>query len=301
MEYIRKCLTSFRELAPLPVGQFNAFRTKPPRKVKALIFDIYGTLLISGSGDVFSDEVNLGEILEVFSRSDIRISSGDPAKGAAKVLSVFTETVAESHRTARAAGVAYPEIDIREIWDDVVLKMSSSGVLAPGHDYSAEKISFHYEAVTNPVYPMPGMKKLLAKLEKDGKILGIISNAQFYTPIIMNYFMTGKVHNGFDIDPFRKNLVRYSFLERCSKPEHSLFESVRRTLRDDFNIAPGETLFIGNDMFKDIYPAAKAGFSSVLFAGDGRSLRLREDKKEVRGVVPDYTVNDLESILEIIE
>lgn len=301
MEYIRECLKAFRELSPLPVEPFNAFRTKPPRKVKALIFDIYGTLLISGSGDVFSEEVNLAEILEVFKRSDIRISSGDPAKGASKVLSVFNDTISKSHREARAAGVAYPEIDIREIWDEVILSMSSSGTLSAGHDYSADKISFHYEAVTNPVYPMPGMKKLIHKLEKDKKVLGIISNAQFYTPVIMNYFMTGKVHDDFEIEPFRKKLVKYSFLERCSKPELSLFESVRQTLLDDFGIAPGETLFIGNDMFKDIYPAAKVGFSTVLFAGDGRSLRLREDKKELRGVVPDYTVNDLESILEIIQ
>ena len=54
-------------------------------------------------------------------------------------------------------------------------------------------------------------------------------------------------------------------------------------------------------MFKDIYPASKVGFKTVLFAGDGRSLRLREDKEEVKGLNPDYAVGDLESILKIIE
>ena len=301
MEYIKECLKSFRELYPLPVDPFSDFRTTPARKIKALIFDIYGTLLISGSGDVFSDEVNLGEILEVFRRSDIKMTSGNPAKSASEVLSLFTKTVEKSHREARAAGVAYPEIDIREIWDEVISGMSASGALAAGHDYSAEKISFHYEAVTNPVYPMPGMLKLIKKLAKKDKVLGVISNAQFYTPVIMNYFMTGKLHDGLGIEPFRKSLVKYSFLERCSKPELALFKSVRETLADDFGIAPEETLFIGNDMFKDIYPAAQAGFKTVLFAGDGRSLRLREDKPEVRGVLPDYAVNDLESIFEIIQ
>ena len=301
MKYIKECLKTFRELEPLPVEPFNAFRTTPKRKIRALIFDIYGTLLMSGSGDVFSDEMNLAEILEVFKRSGIKITSGKPAKTASEVLAIFTDTVAKSHREARAAGIAYPEIDIREIWDEVICVMSSAGSLAAGHDYSSEKISFYFEAVTNPVFPMPGMKKLINKLDKKEKVLGIISNAQFYTPVIMNYFMTEKIHDGIEISPFRKSLVKYSFLERRSKPDIALFDSVRETLKDDFDIPPEETLFIGNDMFKDIYPASKAGFATVLFAGDGRSLRLREDKPELKGIEPDYTVNDLESILEIIE
>ena len=35
---------------------------------------------------------------------------------------------------------------------------------------------------------MPGMKEVIHKLAGKGLPLGIISNAQFYTPVILNFF-----------------------------------------------------------------------------------------------------------------
>lgn len=61
-----------------------------------------------------------------------------------------------------------------------------------------------------------------------------------------------------------------------------------------------EILFVGNDMLKDIYPAQQLGIRTALFAGDARSLRLRKEDPLLNGVVPDFTINNLEQIREII-
>ena len=59
-------------------------------------------------------------------------------------------------------------------------------------------------------------------------------------------------------------------------------------------------MFIGNDMLKDIYAAKKAGFKTALFAGDQRSLRLRENKAEVKNVYPDIIITDLRQLKDLI-
>jgi putative hydrolase of the HAD superfamily len=61
----------------------------------------------------------------------------------------------------------------------------------------------------------------------------------------------------------------------------------RRGIRHD------EVLYVGNDMLNDIMPANSVGFRTALFAGDARSLRLREDEPSVRGSTPDLVVTDL--------
>jgi putative hydrolase of the HAD superfamily len=54
-------------------------------------------------------------------------------------------------------------------------------------------------------------------------------------------------------------------------------------------------------MRNDIVPAARVGFQTVLFAGDRRSLRLRENDHSLdRSVVPDLIVNDLQHPLVIM-
>ena len=52
-------------------------------------------------------------------------------------------------------------------------------------------------------------------------------------------------------------------------------------------------------MLKDIYAASQAGFKTILFAGDKRSLRLRKEKKEVHNLQADYVIDNLLQILEI--
>jgi putative hydrolase of the HAD superfamily len=67
-----------------------------------------------------------------------------------------------------------------------------------------------------------------------------------------------------------------------------------------YGIYADEILFIGNDMFRDIYPAQMAGFKTALFAGDTKSLRLRQERSELKKITPDFIVTDLRQILNII-
>jgi putative hydrolase of the HAD superfamily len=53
-------------------------------------------------------------------------------------------------------------------------------------------------------------------------------------------------------------------------------------------------------MLKDILPAQKAGFKTILFAGDRRSLRMRQTDEQCQGIVPDRIMTHLKMLPVII-
>jgi FMN phosphatase YigB (HAD superfamily) len=49
-------------------------------------------------------------------------------------------------------------------------------------------------------------------------------------------------------------------------------------------------------MRNDIRPARQAGFQAILFAGDKRSLCLRQEDQSCQGLAPDKVINHLSQL-----
>jgi putative hydrolase of the HAD superfamily len=100
----------------------------------------------------------------------------------------------------------------------------------------------------------------------------------------------GKTHAELGFDP---DLCAWSFQLLEAKPSVNLFRGVVERLQHSYNIAPEEALYVGNDMLNDIWPAAQLGLKTALFAGDQRSLRLRENDPRCSGLEPDIIITKL--------
>lgn len=98
---------------------------------------------------------------------------------------------------------------------------------------------------------------------------------------------------------FESNLIYFSWKLSRAKPDTWAFSQALKHLAK-LNIKPSEVLFIGNDQLKDVYPAHHVGMKTCLFAGDQRSLRLREDHPMVQGIEPDFIIDDLQQLLDIV-
>jgi len=246
-------------------------------RIQAVLFDIYGTLFVSGAGEIaaaIEPAVKPGQ-------EKLAEDSGIIEE----MEAYFRQEVQRCHETARNAGISWPEVQADEIWADYKGKTPASWKLP--EKYSKEELAIRFELAVNPVYPMPHAESLIRSLSTSGKTLGIISNAQFFTPLLFNaFFKQSPEELGFD-----PRLCIYSFEEKEAKPSVRLFIKARERLERQ-NIKPEETLYIGNDMRNDIIPAAAAGFTTALFAGDRRSLRLRENDSTCAGKRPDMLIRD---------
>ena len=85
----------------------------------------------------------------------------------------------------------------------------------------ARRFAVEYELIANPVYPMPGLDRTLEECRSRGLAMGIVSNAQFFTPWLFQWFL-GKDLDGLGVD---KNLQIFSYRFGAAKPSRALFDA----------------------------------------------------------------------------
>jgi len=54
-------------------------------------------------------------------------------------------------------------------------------------------------------------------------------------------------------------------------------------------------------MLNDVWAARTAGFAAALYAGDGRSLRLRGEDPRCRDLRPDLVVESLDDVVAVMD
>ena len=279
-----------RLLVPLTIVPTEYPVSFSSAKAKVIVFDIYGTLLSSSAGDVGPGATTGNEA----SFKAALVDAGFMSKGDAAYrfsAGIVEQTVLEALQQKKAAGVVCPEIDILDIWHQVVGRLGFTDC----SDRMLRLAAISYECRVNPVWPMPGLIKMLSSLSQSNVLLGILSNAQFYTPLLLEMILGQSLTSaGFD-----ENLIVWSYQEKRGKPAFELFTEMNARLEHK-GIVPEEVLYIGNDMRKDIYPANRAGWQTVLFAGDTRSLRLYADDVELSDEQPDMVINALYQLVAIL-
>ena len=187
----------------------------PPRlgdvgALEAVLFDVYGTLLISASGEIGLHEASDGldrRLSRVIERHGIH-------KPADSLCMALKQAIAREHARCRKNGIDYPEVDIVQIWKKML----------GWDDLDALKaFALEFELAVNPVYPMPGLRPVLSACWSQQLPAGIISNAQFYTIPLLEWFLDATLDNsGFDY-----RLIFLSYLSGRAKPSTRMFEQAK--------------------------------------------------------------------------
>lgn len=262
--------------------------------IRAVLFDVYGTLLQSGSGEIGLADAGAADRAEFF-RAALEAAGIRPAGADAGAIgaAALPAAIRRAHGAARAAGAAYPEVDIEDIWRTVLAELHRAGLVPADVDgRQVRRAAVEYECRVNPVWPMPGFPACLAPWRKNGILLGIVSNAQFFTPLLFPA-LTG---HGLPALGFEPEICVWSYRAGLAKPAPELFQAALHTLREKYGIRPASVLAVGNDMLNDIAAAAACGCRTALFAGDARSLRLRAGDPRCAGIKPDWIINDLRQL-----
>lgn len=245
----------------------------------AILFDVYGTLLISKAGDIGFHREPI-ERVDALRKLLQRCGINHTPEHLANALH---RAVVRSHRTSHRQSIDSPEVDIVKVWQEVL------GI----DDLTRVKdFAFEYELIVNPVYPMPGLEDLLQACKTRRVPTGIISNAQFYTVHLLEWFLGAPLERrGFD-----QRLFFFSWIEGHAKPSTFMFNRAKTVLFEMGNPI-ASVLYVGNDMRNDILPAKEVGFKTALFAGDRRSLRLRKSVDCCKDLSPDLIVTDLRQLI----
>jgi putative hydrolase of the HAD superfamily len=229
----------------------------PLSGIRAVLFDVYGTLLLSERNnpgpDGRPDAPTLARLAAFTEKYRIRT---EPAA----LVAAFLELISAVNRAAAAAGRPFPEVNVIHVWSRLLGR----------RDYDElKRLSLEFEMIVHHCRPAGDLNALFTFLRSRELRLGVVSNAQFYTQLILEYFLGRSLPEaGFD-----KKLILYSYIYRVAKPAEILFQKVTERLKKR-GLLPEHVLFIGDSPVNDIAPARQAGFKTALFSGTDAAVRV---------------------------
>jgi putative hydrolase of the HAD superfamily len=269
--------------------------------IRVVLFDVYGTLINywrpEFSGEDTKKKALIGAFKETISHFGMEryLVEMNPQEPAEKTLwDLYHGLIALRHKLSLDKKIEFPEVKIEEVWNTIVLMLKRRGY-APGAAFSqdadasefARCVAFYYNFYSFNRGLYPGVAGALKSLSDNNILLGIVSNAQFYTAIDLTLFLRDQT-NG-EIDDYTRlfdpDLLFFSFEYGVSKPNPLLFRKLFDALYE-LQILPSQALFVGNDLVSDIKPAQDAGMKTGFFTGDGKSAFFHDCAGKV---VPDIS------------
>jgi putative hydrolase of the HAD superfamily len=248
--------------------------------IRAVLFDLYGTLI-----HIETDE-SQGEIYWALSRylSYHRIHIGADALRE-RYFDLAKQQKKHSPET-------YPEMDARGVWREILRSGAKhfrpEVVASEGEErmHAVEKrrerlakelVRLHRALSRRMIERYPGAKELLQSIGGEFQ-LAIVSDAQrdFAKPEMR---MT-KIRKYFAVKTISSD---YGY----RKPDPRLFTQTCMQL----GVQPQESIYVGNDMYRDVYGAQQAGLKTILVWSD-------QGRKDYRDQRADYDARDLYQALE---
>lgn len=225
-------------------------------RIRAVIFDLYGTLLQVGPPPPDADALWQKLFHETF-QSATKLSRLE--------FSVATnQAIAKRHAEARARGIATPEVSWPAIVAEVLPEFQR---LTPA---AQEEFLFRHIQTGRTTRLINGAADVLRSL-RGRCIKGVASNAQAYS---IRELEAALQPEALELDLFAEELCFWSYHFGFSKPDPHVFQ-ILLTRLEARGISAGETLMVGDRLDNDIGPARAQGFRAwLLTAADAEGTDI---------------------------
>jgi putative hydrolase of the HAD superfamily len=214
--------------------------------IRVVLFDVYGTLM---------KQIPNPAMQEGFARWWKKHFIGS-APGMENFEAKLAERIEQSHVQSRAAGVDFPEVQ----WEQIVHATIADFGQSVEEPDALRNISTELAEVKSSPVLMPGAAELIQDLRARDLPLGIVSNAQPYTAVHLDRCLRGA---GINPWPFHDEWTFWSWRHGFSKPSPHVFQ-VLSARAEALGWQREQILYFGDQMEKDIIPAKKAGWRTVL-------------------------------------
>jgi len=239
--------------------------------IRGLLFDVNGTVV-----DIMTDEGN-GDLYRMMSNFlDYQGISLPPDE----VKRLYYEI---NKRQRRDSGEEFPEFKAKAIFSEIIDRF--------GSDYTRSLPEWRRRHLPRILAEMfraasrfrlqlyPGVREVLDALSVNYR-MAAVSDGQKIWAIpelrsvgLLDYF-----------DP-----IIISSTHGYRKPDRRMFERMLIKM----NLAPSEVIFIGNDMYRDIFGANRLGIKTVFY-------RSNQGEQKSAGAEPDYVINNFSELPEAV-
>jgi len=235
--------------------------------IEGILFDLYGTL-IDIETDESLEEIYRG-IAHYLTYHGVYLHRWEVRDRYYQIMKQQKEEIGEE----------YPEIDVEDIWN-TFLEQEGMKAAPARRDMARILAQLHRGISRKRLQLYPDVKRVLDDLQPHGR-MALISDAQpsYALPEIKAVGLEGY------FDPIILSAY-YGF----RKPDARLFAKSLDILK----LTPAEVIYVGNDMYRDIYGASRLGIKTIF-------VDSNQGAKSYENVIPDYFAPRFEDVLEGVE
>jgi FMN phosphatase YigB (HAD superfamily) len=277
--------------------------------VRVVTFAAYGTLLSISGGELyfvhpqpFIMEAALEKTIHEFKMW--QSMSRKPGKPSEYMARIYRDILDDMCMTCSSGSERHPEIRSDELWDRIVKRLIKNEYKYDEAFYGSvhelcEKIAYFFHSSLQGIGPEPGAMPALRTLKERGILLGLVTDAQCFTPVhlLRALRQQGKLATLSEL--FEPELEAMSFQVGARKPSERLFRAVVAALAQR-DIAPNQALHVGSSLPGDVMPARRLGFHTALFAGDKSSLVASNEQLNEKASRPDVMITELGQLAEVV-
>ena len=239
------------------------------KKFKALLFDINGT--VSNIYTSESDEELYRVTANFLKFHGVQISPGE-----LKAL-YFDLNRQQRHESSEQ----FPEFDVEKIFQSVIDEYGADAACDPG--LAALAATVYRAASMYLLEPYTGVTEVLTMMKKNYRLAAVSDGQSLWARPELR--MAG-------LDKFFEFAI-VSGDHGFRKPDKRMFELALEKLE----IAPHEAVYVGNDMYRDVFGCKNAGLKSIFF-------KSNQGEHAFAGAEPDYIIynfNELPRAVEFLE
>jgi len=274
-----------------------------PLPVKAVLWNVYGTLLAIPTGEVqfeaaldFVTDAALDKTIKEFKMwQSMSRKPGAPS-------AYMKELYRKAYDILKLTGGG--EVAAEKVWEDIVNKLIKNEYAFDASTYGpiseyVRKIAYFYHASIQGTGCYAGAAEALRVVADSGRRQGLLGDGQCFTaPQLFRGLRAQDA--GFDLNAaIPPDLRTLSVDHRVRKPSGELFEAAVAALAKR-GVKASETLHVGSSIPRDIAPAKKAGMRTALFAGDKASLVATPEQLKDTATRPDVLLTELTQIAEVL-
>ena len=297
-------------IAPEQVARKAEPKLKPLPGIKAVAWNVYGTLLRITDGDLLllpdqplRMQVALEKTIKEFNMwHSMTRKSMAPWE---QLLAQYKDELHEMQTIAPAEKGDVGQVDVRRLWRKLLSKLELKEYTYDVDFYGdateyAEKVAFFFHSCLQGVAAMNKAASVVKGIAEAGLAQGLLSDGQSFTlvQLLRAFQATTKLPSlkGF----FTPGCVTLSYDVGVKKPSRTLFVNALDAF-SRLGLEPAEVLYVSSYWPDDLTVAKQLGFRTALFAGDKNSVRADAEEMFTSNLRPDRLLNDLAQIRNVLE
>jgi len=296
--------------APQPAPPKATPYLKPLRGIRAVTWDVYGTLLSISEGRLLSlppdplrMEVALDKTIHEFNMW--HSMSRKPGAPWEYMFQQYKRLVEAARLAASARSGEEPEVDSAHIWKVLIERLGKKEftwdeAFFGDIDEFSEKVAWFFHAALQGAAAAPNALRALKHVRRAGLKQGLVADGQCFTLVQLARALREQGNVPSFARLFSTGCVCLSFQFGVRQPAATLFEACLARLARR-GISPGQVLHVAPRLKENLRPAKNLGMRTALFAGDAASLEATSADIKDSELRPDRILTDLRQVRQIVK